>query len=125
MEHLAEEGEQVGIVAAQDIEARIMEDPVVIPVVAVIHPVLPDVASCVREPRVGRRELRKVIEPPEKRRLLECTSPGHPLGADGVTQIASSATGNAHSSTLAAHSWDVLSHERGHVRRHSRAAGER
>jgi hypothetical protein len=72
-----------------------VEDPVVVPVIRVVDPVLPDVASSVLEPGVGGTHLREVPDAPEECRLLRPPGPRDALDGDEVRDVAARDLGDA------------------------------
>jgi hypothetical protein len=84
---LGEEREQHLVGPVRELEARVGEDPVVVPV-EVVDPVLPDVAARRLEPVVSGRQRLEVVDPCEEVDLVESSPPRAAFGADVVEDLA-------------------------------------
>jgi hypothetical protein len=91
----AEEAEEDLIVSVQEVESRIMKDPVIVPIV-VVDSVLPDIAGSVFTPAVIGRKAGKDEQPRKKPRLVQTAAPIDSLDLKGVKYVSSSDLGDSH-----------------------------
>jgi hypothetical protein len=86
VQHLGQEADEDLGRAALEVEATVVEDPVVGPV-PIVHPVLVDVAGGVPEAAVGRADLREIANATDEAGLVESAGPGDLLGREVVGDV--------------------------------------
>jgi hypothetical protein len=87
MQHLAKEREQVLVVPTEDVKARIVEDPVVLPVLRVVYSVLPNIPTRRLEAAVVGRQIVEFVKTTEERDLVQRPRPRQGPNQDRVAEI--------------------------------------
>lgn len=92
---LCEEGQELVVVAAHQVEPGVVEDPVVLPVVRVEHPVLVDVGERTGEPAVVGGQVGGVRpDPYDELILVEAPGPHHLLHRQVVGDVSAGQVGD-------------------------------